>query len=136
MPFGITTKTASLLSMAAELAYAAPLVAAHRMTRMALSGPFPSEHDVNEFQRMGDEKGTAFSESWNAMVMQTLWAQQAFLLSFWFPVPSVHAAFEAAVGIPRTALAVAHEGLAPVHRTTMANIERLGLAPAAAASER
>jgi hypothetical protein len=56
---------------------------------MAIAGPSVSERDRKEFQRMGAEKTAAFSESWNAMTMQALRANQAlaasFLRSFWSP---------------------------------------------------
>ena len=89
MPSRRKRKTKSVVAKAAELAFAVPQVVAHRVTRMSIAGPSLSERDRKEFQRMGAEKMAAFSESWNAMIMQALRANQAlaasFLRSFWWP---------------------------------------------------
>lgn len=69
--------TGSLTVKAAELALAVPQVVAHRVTRMALSGPKLSARDRKEFQRMVAEKNVAFSESWVAMAKQAALANQA-----------------------------------------------------------
>ncbi len=53
----------SLAAKAADLAVAVPLVVAHRVTRMALSGPKLSLRDRKEFDRMVAEKNDAFGES-------------------------------------------------------------------------
>ena len=65
MPSRHKRKTKSLLSKAAELAFAVPQVVAHRVTRMAIAGPSVSERDRMGFQRMGAEKITAFIECLN-----------------------------------------------------------------------
>lgn len=91
MPSRHKRKTKSLVSKAAELAFAAPQVVAQRVTRMAIAGPSVSEHDRKEFQSMGAEKTSAFFESWNAMTMQAIPLCQSspgcflpsFLRSFW-----------------------------------------------------
>ena len=62
MPSRRKHKTKPLIAKAAELAFAAPQVVAHRVTRMAIAGPSLSERDRKEFQRMGAEKTAAFSE--------------------------------------------------------------------------
>src|SRR5664280_1211884 len=89
MPSRHKRKTKSLLSKATELAFAVPQVVAHRVTRMAIAGPSVSERDRKELQRMSAEKTTAFIESWNAMTMQALIANQtlaaSFFHSFWSP---------------------------------------------------
>jgi hypothetical protein len=48
------------------MAMAAPVVVAHRLTRMAWAGPSPAQRDRKEFARMGQEKVDASRESWLA----------------------------------------------------------------------
>jgi hypothetical protein len=120
----------SLARQLTELSIAAPQVAAHRLARMAASGPTPSAQDRKELTGMILEKQVAFVQSWQAMFAAGLQAQQAFA-SAW-----LDAATRAALGRPlRTAkaarkardatLAIAASGLAPVHRKATANARRL-----------
>jgi len=130
MPSCRKRKTKSLIAKAVELAFVVPQVVAHRVTRMAITGPSVSERDRKEFKRMGAEKTAAFSESWNAMTMQALCANQAlaasFLRSFWSPSlkgrPSARAM---AAQLHGAALGVLGKGIAPVHRKATANAKRL-----------
>jgi hypothetical protein len=122
---------AQLVAQAHELATAVPQVVAHRMTRMALSGPKLSERDRKEFARMFAEKNSAFSESWNAMALQALRSNQALTASLarslWAP-PSLRnkaSATALAVQLHNAALGVFGKGLAPVHRKAVANAKRL-----------
>ena len=62
MPSRRKHKTKPLIAKVTELAFAAPQVVAHRVTRMAIAGPSLSERDRKEFERMGAEKTAAFSE--------------------------------------------------------------------------
>ena len=120
----------SLAVQAAELAVAVPQVVAHRVTRMALSGPKLSARDRKEFERMVAEKNAAFGESWKAMAAQAALANQALAASFfksWLSVargrkPSALSAAE----LQRAALGVLGKGFAPVHRKAVANAKRLG----------
>ena len=122
-------KTMSLATKTAELAWATPQVMAHRITRMALSGPTLSARDKKEFDLMSAEKVAAFTESWNAMAMQALQSQRAMAMgllgSFWSMsaarAPSVHSVED----LQRAALDVLAKGMAPVHRTATANARRL-----------
>jgi hypothetical protein len=83
------SKKQQMAAQAAELAVAVPQVVAHRMLRMALAGGTPSARDRREFGLMGAEKMAAFQESWTAMWLEALRAQQQFSLSLlqplWFP---------------------------------------------------
>lgn len=123
-------KTVSLAVKMAELAWAAPQVVAHRVTRMAVAGPILSQRDRKEFNRMSAEKTEAFAESWNAMTMQAFNANQAlaasFFRSFWSPslrgMPSAGAVTARLQGV---ALDVLGKGLSPVHRKAVANAKRL-----------
>jgi hypothetical protein len=123
-------KAASLVLKAAELAFAAPQVVAHRVTRMAIAGPTLSQRDRKEFKRMSAEKTEAFSESLNAMTMQVFRANQAMAASifrsFWSPslrgMPSARAVTARLQGV---ALDVLGKGLSPVHRKAVANAKRL-----------
>jgi len=119
-----------LMAKATELAFAVPQVVAHRITRMALAGPSPSERDRKEFQRMGEEKTAAFSESWNAMALQAVHAQQALALSFmramWSPSLSDKPSPSTLVTQwQNAALGVLGKGMAPVHSRAVANAKRL-----------
>ena len=130
MPSCRKRKTKSLIAKAVELAFVVPQVVAHRVTRMAITGPSVSERDRKEFKRMGAEKTAAFSESWNAMTMQALCANQAlaasFLRSFWSPSlkgrPSARAM---AAQFHGATLGVLCKGIAPLHRKATANAKRL-----------
>jgi hypothetical protein len=79
---------------------------------------------------MGAEKTAAFVESWNAMAMRALRANQAltasFLASFWSSSPR-RKPFARAVTIQlqNAALGVPVKGVAPVHRRAVANAKRL-----------
>ncbi len=126
-----TRKTKSVAIKAAELAVAVPQVVAHRVTRMALSGPTLSERDRKEFQLMVAEKKTAFAEAWHAMAMQSVRANQAlatsFLRSIWSPsLRGKPTASKVVAQIQGAALGVFGKGLAPVHRKAVANAKRLG----------
>ena len=120
----------SLAVKAAELAFAVPQVVAHRVTRMALSGRTPSARDRKEFELMVAEKNAAFVESWNAMAVQTVLANQALAASFFKSFFTTArgkkpSAARSAAQFQRAALAVVGSGLAPVHRKATANAKRL-----------
>jgi hypothetical protein len=104
-----------LARQASELALAVPQVVAHRLTRMALAGPWPNARDRREFYTMGQEKVHAFWQSWFAMG----WAL-------------VEAAQQAWIGMLQGARVpfldvhdVLARGMAPVHRKATANARRL-----------
>ena len=123
--------TQSLTVKAAELAFAVPQVVAHRVTRMALSGPKISARDRKEFQRMVAEKNAAFSESWSAMARQAALANQALAGSIFKSFLSVArgkrpSTATSAAQLQRAALSVLGKGVAPVHRKAVANAKRLG----------
>jgi hypothetical protein len=122
--------TRSLATKAAELAFAVPQVVAHRVARMALSGPTLSPRDRKEFELMVAEKNTAFGESWSAMAAQAALANQALAASFFRSFLSVAggnrpSAAASAAELHKAALGVLGKGLAPVHRKAMANAKRL-----------
>ena len=127
MSYRRTRKPKPLAAQAAELAVAVPQVVAHRVTRMAIAGVSPSARDRKEFQRMGAEKVAAFSESWNAMALQALRANQQFALSFMqsllFPWATPKSASRQ---VSNAALGIVSKGMAPVHRRAVANAKRLG----------
>jgi hypothetical protein len=82
MPARRNRAARSLAVQAAELAVAVPQVVAHRVTRMALSGPRLSARDRKEFELMVAEKNAAFGEAWKAMAAQATLANQALAASF------------------------------------------------------
>lgn len=122
--------TRTLAVKAAELAVAVPQVVAHRVARMALSGPKLSPRDRKEFERMVAEKNAAFGESWNAMAAQAALANQALAASFFRSFLSASrgknpSAAASASQLHKAALGVLGKGLAPVHRKAVANAKRL-----------
>ncbi len=116
MSYRRSRRTKSLVGMATELAFTVPLVIGHRLTRMALAGPSPSARDQREFRRMYSEKTTAFSTSWRAMGM-------AAMGSFWSS-PLIMGK-PASARTQNAALGLLGKGLAPIHRTAVANAKRL-----------
>ena len=123
-------KSTSLAVKSAQLAVAAPQVVAHRLTRMALSGPQLSKRDRKEFSMMVHEKQAAFAHAGRDMAVQTIRANQAIAASLWraffnpfaYPKP---AAKTVAVQMQNAALDVLSKGLAPVHRKAVSNAKRL-----------
>lgn len=125
-----TRGTHSLAKKAAELAFAVPQVVAHRVTRMALSGPKLSLRDRKEFERMVAEKNAAFGESWDAMAAQAAVANQQLAASFFRSFLAVSqgrkpSAATSAAQLQKAALGVLGKGFAPVHRKAVANAKRL-----------
>ena len=76
---------------------------------------------------MGTEKVLAFGESWNAMAMEALMANQRMALSamqsFWFPwLPRQSVSRQ----LSDATLGILGKGIAPVRRRAVANAKRLG----------
>ena len=119
----------SLVTRTTELGFAAPVVVAHRVARMALAGTSPTARDRKEFHRMGAEKAIAFAESWNAMTIHAFRANCEAVASFWRSYwmfwltgrisPSMRSQLHNA------AHGVLNSGLGPVHRRAVANAKRL-----------
>ena len=118
-----------LAAQSVELAWAAPQVVMHRLTRMASAGAQPSARDRREFARMGHEKVLAFYQSgmafWAQMLrLQMQWSQSLLAMGWAMAFgarprgPSSRVAGDAA-----TRLLAA--GLAPLHVTAVANARRL-----------
>jgi hypothetical protein len=123
-------KSKSVATQSAELAVAVPQVVAHRVIRMAMSGPTLSERDRKEFELMVDEKKTAFAEAWQAMALQSVRANQALATSlfrsFWSPsLKGKPSPGKVAAQVQSAALGVFGKGLAPIHRKAVANARRL-----------
>ena len=109
-----TRTSKALAARTAELAFAVPQVIAHRALRS----------DRKELHRMGAEKVFAFGESWNAMMMQSVFEYQrvafSLAMSLWFPWLSQRSPFSSVMP------AILGAGLAPIHRRARANARRLG----------
>ena len=122
-------KSASLATKLAELSLAVPQVVAHRVARMAIAGPTPSDRDKKEFELMIAEKKVAFGQSWSAMAVQAARANQTLALSlfksFWLPTRRQPSAASVASNIQRAAIGVLTKGVEPVHRKAVANAKRL-----------
>lgn len=116
----------SLAFKAGELAFAAPQVIAHRLTRMAQSAASPTAADQREWMLMSSEKLAAFNESWFAMGLEAWRIQQrqmlALMTSFGVPWTASYTSAKAR----RDATALWGSALAPVHRRAVANAKRLG----------
>ena len=78
---------------------------------------------------MGAEKVAAFTESWNAMALQTIRANQAltfgFLRTFWTAWAAGSPSSRTVGRLQSAALDVLGKGIAPVHRKATANAKRL-----------
>lgn len=115
-----------------ELSFAAPRVVAQRVARMAAAGPVPSARDQQEFLRMGNEKIEAFQQSWLAMWMQAWQLQLQLARSLTLSTSQSLARGEVAAWVPLLdsaatgAASMLAAGLAPVHRSAVANSRRLG----------
>ena len=121
---------ATLTIKAAELGVAAPLVVAHRLTRMALADRTPSMRDQREFTRMGAEKVAALHESWNAMFREAMQIQQGIATSIWRSywsswLNATSSAVLPKIDLPHATLRVLSRGMTPVHRRAVANAKRL-----------
>jgi hypothetical protein len=105
------------------LSWAVPQVVAHRVGRMAAAGRTPSARDRQEFALMGAEKVAAFYESWAAMGLAAMQAQQRLWSSMvfapWGRLPSNRA-------LADQTLRILGQGLASVHRRAVGNAKRLG----------
>ncbi len=113
-----------------EVAVATPQVMAHRLTRMALSGPMLSPRDQQEFTGMVMEKQRAFVDSWTAMFgevtrLQGAWMARGWTPSQWLNLWSPYTLFKNSSALQSAALSVANAGLAPVHRKVVSNARRL-----------
>ncbi len=75
------------------------------------------------------EKNEAFGQSWNAMAVQAVRANQALALSMftsmWLPSRRKPSASTVASQLQRAALGILAKGLEPVHRKAVANAKRL-----------
>ena len=105
----------------AELGLAAPQVIAHRLVRMALTGPVPSARDRREFSGMVAEKQAAAAQAWIGVFAEAVRFQQQFALSLLTAAtPRQHAA-----RTKSAASRMASAALAPIHRKALANAKRL-----------
>ncbi len=129
MPSRKRRQVQSIATKSTELAFAAPKVIAHRVARMALSGPVVSARDRKEFHLMWAEKVTAFAQSWHAMALQIIRANQeiwaSFFSSFWQRPSIQHPSAHALARLQSATLGILSKGLTPVHRKATANAERL-----------
>jgi hypothetical protein len=128
-----TRSSRTLHVQAAELAWAVPQVVAHRLARIAIAGAKPTPRDRKELTRIVAEKHAAFGESWQAMGVQAVRAQQSLataLARAALQPPSRRKAaanvFAMQLQLQQAALAVLGKGLSPVHRRAVANAKRLG----------
>ena len=115
------------------LSMAVPQVIAHRVGRMATAGPNPSARDRKEFKQMGAEKTAAFNESWAAMGLAAMKAQQQMAMSMWraaamapWSMAKPASLLPSGNTLARHALQIMSQGMAPVHRRAVGNAKRLG----------
>ncbi len=133
MPGSVRRRRKCVATQASLLALAVPQVVAHRVALMVSAGANPNARERLELHRMGAEKVAAFGESWNAMAVQMIRANQELALSFmrlWLSpwrggLPSLARSTQQ---VRSAALGVVSKGLAPVERRATANAKRLGRA--------
>lgn len=113
-----------LTKQALDLSLAVPQVVAHRVGRMAAAGATPNARDRKEFQRMGAEKVAAFCESWAAMGMAAMQAQQSMWRGVMF-APLSAGRLPTNTTLANQTLRILSQGLAPVHRRAVGNAKRL-----------
>lgn len=114
-----------------ELAWAAPQVITHRTARMLAAGVTPDARDAAEFTRMFAEKTTAFSQAWIASWAAMAWAPYKVAMDMLRPGTALTRGGTMDFGaVSRAwrgqAWGIAGSGIAPVHRTAVANARRLG----------
>lgn len=123
----------TLATKTAELAFAAPQVMAHRLTRMALAGPTLSERDRKEFHLMGMEKLGAFTAAWQQMALASVTSSQTLAIqmwtAWWAPWLGGRRANTVNRQLQQAALGVLGKGLGPIHAKATANARRLGSTP-------
>lgn len=105
-----------------DLGIAAPQVVAHRLARMAAAGGTLSPRDRREFTGMVLEKQTVFAQGWMAMWVESVLAQQRFLLAClagtpWTATHALRAGTDWERALSR--------GLAPIRNKAVANARRL-----------
>lgn len=129
MPTHRRRSSGSIAARSAELAMAIPQVVAHRMMRMALAGSSPSAGDQREFNTMISEKQAAFSQAWLAMASEAFRANQSIAASvvgsFLFSSSSIKSTASISRKVQGAANSIVSKGLAPIHRTVVANAKRL-----------
>ncbi len=113
-----------LTKQALDLSLAVPQVVAHRVGRMAAAGATPNARDRKEFHRMGAEKVAAFCESWAAMGMAAMQAQQSMWRGVMF-APLSAGRLPTDTTLANQTLRILSQGLAPVHRRAVGNAKRL-----------
>ena len=123
--------TQRVLGQASDLAIAAPLVVAHRLTRIMTAGASPGARDRSEYRRMGEEKVAAFRDSWNAMAWAMLRNNQTLALSLMAPWWRVQfgewsTLFRPIQAWQSASINMIGEGISPVRRRAVANARRLG----------
>ena len=126
-PHSSASRVASRL---AQLSSDVPQVVAHRVSRMATSGPVPSARDQREFTGMVMEKPMAFAHSYMNMwmaglqVQQTFWASlsRAMLQPPWLSLRTHADAFHRA---GQGGWFVLDRGIGPIQRQAASNARRL-----------
>lgn len=130
-----TANAQKVLAQLTSLSVAAPQVIAHRVGRMAKSGPVMSAEDQREFMGMVAEKPVAFAQAWQAMMSAGAQAQHAWWTSWSLalmkpgghpPAQAVKLMQDAGHTGLHAGLDMLSQGLAPIERQAAANARRLG----------
>lgn len=123
-----------VLAQLTSLSVAAPQVIAHRVGRMAASGPLPSADDQREFVGMVVEKPLAFAQGWQAMLAAgakaqhdwwTSWSRALMTPGAHTPAQAVKLMHEANHDGLHAGLDMLSQGLEPIERKAAANAKRL-----------
>lgn len=126
MPPHSPQKAGKLARQSAELAFAAPQVIAHRVSRMWMAGTAPSARDQHEFYTMGTEKIWAFYEAWQAMTYEMGRNNMYFMMKLMNPWECCKASgvFHPFI-MQDMMLGVMNKGMTPVRKRAVANAKRL-----------
>lgn len=123
-----------VLAQLTSLSVAAPQVIAHRLGRMAASGPLPSAEDQQEFVGMVVEKPMAFAQGWQAMLSAgaqaqhdwwTSWSRALMTPGAPTPAQAVQLVHDAGHSGLNAGLDMLSQGLDPIERKAAANARRL-----------
>jgi len=123
-----------VLAQLSKLGMATPQVVAHRVGRMAMSGPVMSVRDREEFSGMVAEKQVALAQSMQSMWLAGAKAHQDFWITYsrsllqppWFKSTMNT---QLARQIHQAGFNVLSEGLAPFERKVSSNAKRLAKSP-------
>jgi hypothetical protein len=130
MPKSRASGASKVFAQLSKLGMAAPQVVAHRVGRMATSGPVMSARDRQEFSGMVSEKQLALTQSMQSMWLAGAKAHQDFWVTYSRsllqpPWLKSHTNSQLAKQVQQAGFNLLSEGLAPFERKASSNAKRL-----------